>query len=61
MPNQQTEKCALPRCTCPVSAGEIYCSEECRAVHANPDEQAGECPCGHAQCSSEGQSDGVTL
>lgn len=58
---QIEDKCALPRCTCSVPAGQQYCSDECRLQHANPDEQTEECPCGHAECSSEGPSGGVTV
>jgi hypothetical protein len=58
---QAEDKCALPRCTCSVPPGESYCSDECRADHASPDEQSEECPCGHAECSSTGPSGGVVL
>lgn len=57
--NQAEEKCALPRCTCSVSVGQTYCSEQCRQEHTHPDEQSRECPCTHAECSSIGPSGGV--
>ena len=61
MPTHQAEdKCALPRCTCAVPAGQPYCSEECKRAHANPDEQSEQCPCEHAECTSDGPSGGVT-
>lgn len=58
---QIEDKCALPRCTCSVPAGQRYCSEECRREHANQDDQGEQCPCSHADCSSTGPSGGVTL
>lgn len=58
---QTEDKCALPRCTCAVPAGQRYCSEECRREHADPDEQAEQCPCEHAECTSSGPSGGVTV
>lgn len=61
MPINETEKCAYPRCTCPAPAGQSYCSEECRRLHAHQDEQAAERPCGHALCTSDSPSAGVTL
>lgn len=58
---QLEDKCALPRCTCAVMPGQRYCCEECRLMHADPDSQTVECPCGHAECTSNGPSGGVTL
>lgn len=59
--NQTQTKCAHLRCTCSVTVGQVYCSEDCRREHADPDEQGVECPCGHAECTSAGPSGGVTL
>lgn len=62
MATQQAEdKCALPRCTCSVPVGQIYCSDECKRAHADPDEQSEQCPCEHAECTSGGPSGGVTV
>ena len=44
-------RCAHPKCTCPVSAGEKYCSQACSdaAEGKGPTDR---CTCPHPQCSS---------
>lgn len=59
--NRGEDKCALPRCTCAVPAGQHYCCDECKRAHENPDERDEQCPCEHAECTSDGPSGGVTL
>ena len=51
MPEATHERCAHPKCTCPVSAGEKYCSQACSdaAEGSGPNDR---CACPHPQCSS---------
>jgi hypothetical protein len=45
------DRCAHPQCSCPVSAGEKYCSQAC----SDADQGSGmqdRCACPHPQCVS---------
>lgn len=45
------EKCAHPNCSCPVSAGEKYCSQACSDA-AEGQGPTDRCSCSHSQCKS---------
>jgi hypothetical protein len=45
------DRCANPQCTCPVSAGEKYCSQACSDA-AEGNGRNDRCACPHRQCSS---------
>ena len=44
-------RCAHPKCSCPVEAGEEYCSQACSdASEESPGNDR--CTCPHPQCAS---------
>ncbi len=46
----QTDTCASPNCSCPVTGGDKYCSPYCEAAKDSPEAF---CECGHAGCATE--------
>ncbi len=49
--SEQTDKCANLPCHCPVSAGKLFCSEQCEQSENDPD--TGGCRCDHVECQQE--------
>jgi hypothetical protein len=51
--NPVSNKCAHPACTCPVAAGEQYCSTSCAesAAQGSVQSQGKQCGCNHASCA----------
>jgi hypothetical protein len=51
--NPVSNKCAHPACSCPVSAGEQYCSTACAdsARQGTTQAQGGSCGCNHDACA----------
>ncbi len=45
------DRCAHPHCSCPVSAGEKYCSQACSDT-AQATGMHDRCACPHPQCAS---------
>lgn len=45
-------QCAHPKCTCPVSEGQQYCSQACSEAVENGS-MSNNCACSHAQCVGE--------
>ncbi len=43
-----SSRCAYPPCTCKTSAGDEYCSDECKNAIAIDD-----CTCWHKRCSTD--------
>jgi hypothetical protein len=46
------KKCAVPSCTCEISTGREFCSDECR----NGLPSSGLCHCPHKQCRGHAES-----
>ncbi len=44
-------KCAHPKCTCPVSDGQQYCSQACSDA-AEGGSLSNNCGCSHPECAS---------
>lgn len=48
------DECAHPPCSCPVRAGESFCSDHCREQGSTSTRSS--CGCGHADCEGSVQS-----
>lgn len=51
MPEAVQNRCAHPKCTCPVAEGEKYCSQACSDTGAGGG-GSDRCTCPHPQCAS---------